>query len=139
MDDAFQVDVIVGTLSKAFGLMGGFVCTSRIVRTILASRGRGHIFSTSLPLPIVAAAIHAIDLSHRESWRRKHLHQLMHRLCTHLDLPVISWIVPLIIGSAEKALKISQAVKADGFYIPAIRPPTVPPGTCRYVQSIFAC
>ena len=139
MDDAFQVDVIVGTLSKAFGLMGGFACTNRTVRTLLASRGRGHIFSTSLPLPIVAAAIHVIDLSHRESWRRKHLHQLMHHLGTRLDLPVISWIIPIIIGSAEEALRIGQALKADGFYIPAIRPPTVPPGTCRYIQAIFAC
>ena len=122
---------MVGTLSKAFGCMGGFVCGSAKLRRFLASRGRPHIFSTALPLPIVSAAIRAIDVAQREAWRAKHLRQLIHYLATRLGIDAESWIVPVTVGSAANALHLSQALKRDGFLIPAIRPPTVPPETCR--------
>ena len=64
---ADQVDIHIGTLSKAFGAHGGFVACRRDVKSLLISRGRPYIFSTALPVPTVAAAAAALRVSQEVS------------------------------------------------------------------------
>ncbi|MEW5298964.1 MAG: hypothetical protein WDW38_004877 [Sanguina aurantia] len=136
MGVAHHVDVHVGTLSKAFGALGGFVATSRAIKAYLLNRSRPFVYSTSLPLPVVAAASAALHVSQRESWRRRHVWALTTELSARLRVPALSPVIPLVIGSEEATLQLSSRLLAAGLHVPAIRPPTVPAGTCRLRVSL---
>ncbi len=71
----------------------------------------------------------------QEPWRQAHLAELTQQLCRGLGLHSGSPIVPLLVGSEANALAVSADLLQRGFYVPAVRPPTVPPGTCRYAAS----
>ncbi|GAX79251.1 hypothetical protein CEUSTIGMA_g6691.t1 [Chlamydomonas eustigma] len=133
-----QVDVHVGTLSKAFGALGGFAACSRDLKSLFMNRGRSYIYSTALPLPVVAAALAALKVSSRESWRRAHVWNLVDRLGSLLGVPALSPVVPIVLGGEEAVLEASGKLLANGFHVPAIRPPTVPAGTCRLRVSLSA-
>jgi 8-amino-7-oxononanoate synthase len=77
-------------------------------------------------------------VSRREGWRRRHLEQLVARLGGALGVPAHSPVVPLVVGSEEAALALSSRLLQLGFHVPAIRPPTVPAGTCRLRVSLSA-
>ncbi|PSC69499.1 8-amino-7-oxononanoate synthase isoform A [Micractinium conductrix] len=135
---AGEVDLHVGTLSKAFGCLGGFVACSARWKDLLVNRGRSQVFSTALPVPTVAAALAALRVAAQEPWRREHVWRLAQRLGSELGVPVSSPIVPLIIGPEAAAVGASMALLQRGFHVPAIRPPTVPPGTSRLRVSLSA-
>jgi 8-amino-7-oxononanoate synthase len=131
-----DVPLQMGTLSKAVGAYGGYLCASQPVIDLMRTRARTFIYSTGLPPPVVAAAIAALDLiasdrAHDRAYVAAPLRKA--RLFTRaLNLPEAqSAIVPVIVGDAETALSASDLLRDEGFLVVAIRPPTVPPGTAR--------
>jgi len=122
----------IGTLSKAIGAYGGYVCASQPVIDLIRNRARTLIYSTGLPPSIVATAIAALDLIEREP-QMLALPLAKARAFTRAAglLDAQSAIVPVVIGEAAAALKASQLLEAEGFLVVAIRPPTVPEGTAR--------
>ena len=131
-----DVDLHIGTLSKAFGAHGGFVGCSTPMKRLLLSRGRAGIYSTALPLPAVAAARSALTLATPEL--RRQLWARVEAFSRIAGVPAASPIVPIIIGSEADALDAAEAVRGDGFLVPAIRPPTVPAGTARLRVALSA-
>jgi 8-amino-7-oxononanoate synthase len=136
--------VKVGTLSKALGSQGGFVCGSRKLIAWLVNHARPYIFSTALAPPVAAAARCAVALVQTEPERKRHVLGLAERLRTALrDLgkPVgasCSQIVPLIVGDAGAAVTLARRLEEQGLLAPAIRPPSVPDGTARLRISLTA-
>jgi 8-amino-7-oxononanoate synthase len=132
------VDVHVGTLSKAFGAQGGFVAASRGWCDWLVNRGRAQIYSTALPLPVVAAARAALRISTAEPEHRQRLWAHVARVGEALDLPCEGPIIAWVVGSPERALSASRALLEAGLHATAIRPPTVPEGTSRLRLTLSA-
>jgi 8-amino-7-oxononanoate synthase len=127
-----DVPLQMGTLSKAVGAYGGYLCASQPVIDLMRTRARTFIYSTGLPPPVVAAAIAALDVIATEpAYVAEPLRKA--RLFTRaLNLPeALSAIVPVIVGDAEAALSASEVLRDEGFLVVAIRPPTVPAGTAR--------
>jgi glycine C-acetyltransferase/8-amino-7-oxononanoate synthase len=139
-----EVDVIVGTLGKALGGYGAYVCASREMVDFLVNSARPFIFSTAPPPPAVAAAIAALDLLEERPRRVERLGANAAALRDSLRAeglePVGSdtQIVPLVIGEADDAMALCERLIADGLFAQAIRPPTVPPGTCRLRLTAMA-
>ena len=122
----------IGTLSKALGGYGGYLCASRAVIDLVRNRARTLIYSTGLPPATVAAAIAAIDLIEREPALAARPLAKATMFTAKAGLPQAqSAIVPVVIGEASAALMASEALEREGFLAVAIRPPTVPPGTAR--------
>jgi 8-amino-7-oxononanoate synthase len=131
-EGAEHVPLQMGTLSKAIGTYGGYVCASENVVALLRNRARSFVYTTGLPPGTVAAAIAALDFIEANPAYAARPLALARRFTAALDLPdATSPIVPLIVGDAGKALKISEQLQAAGFLVAAIRPPTVPEGTAR--------
>jgi 8-amino-7-oxononanoate synthase len=127
-----EVPLQMGTLSKAIGGYGGYLCASDAVIDLIHNRARTFVYATGLPPAMVAAALAALDLTEREPGYAA-LPLAKARTFTRLaGLPEAqSPIVPLIIGEADAALAASRQLEAEGFLVTAIRPPTVPGGTAR--------
>jgi 8-amino-7-oxononanoate synthase len=127
-----DVPLQMGTLSKAIGGYGGYLCASDPAIDIIHNRARTFVYATGLPPAMVAAAIAALDLIEREPGYAA-LPLAKAKTFTRLTgLPEAqSPIVPLIVGEAEAALAASRRLEAEGFLVTAIRPPTVPAGTAR--------
>lgn len=126
------VPLQMGTLSKAVGGYGGYLCTSRAVAELVRNRARSFVYSTGLPPGIVAAASRALDLIATDLALVRRPLALARQFTAALDVPSAqSPIVSLVLGSATRALAAADALRAAGFLVAAIRPPTVPPGTSR--------
>ena len=127
-----DVPLDMGTLSKALGSYGGYVCASEPVIALLHSRARSFVYSTGLPPASAAAALAALDIMDAEPDRCARPRLLARRFAQALHLPApASAIVPLIVGEAERVLSLSAALERAGFLVVAIRPPTVPAGRAR--------
>ncbi len=127
-----DVPLDMGTLSKALGSYGGYVCASEPVVALLHSRARSFVYSTGLPPASAAAALAALDIMDAEPDRCARPRLLARRFAQALHLPApASAIVPLIVGEAERVLSLSAALERAGFLVVAIRPPTVPAGRAR--------
>jgi len=132
-----RVAVQMGTLGKALGAFGAYVAGSRALIDLLINAARSFIFTTALPPPVVAAADAALtiasttpDLRTRLAANAAYLHHELQRL----DLQVgerPAHILPVRIGEAERTMRVSQRLLAEGVFVQGIRPPTVPPGTAR--------
>jgi len=128
--------VTVHTCGKALGTAGAFVCGSRVLNDFLVNRGRAFIFATA-PSPLVAAVTRAaILLCAQSDRRRERLQQLIECASRGLDRRCGlsssgSHIVPVLIGEDQAAADLAARLRAQGFDVRAIRPPTVPPGTAR--------
>ena len=133
-----EVEIQVGTLSKAFGAMGGFVAGSRDLRTWLLNAGRPLVFSTALPVPIVAASLEAIAVRRREPERVVRLFESVERVAACIGVPPRSPILPWALGDEGTALEVSSNLYDAGLWVPAIRPPTVPSGTSRLRITLSA-
>ncbi len=122
----------MGTLSKALGSYGGYLCADKSVCDLIKSRARSLVYSTGLPPASAAAALEALAIiSDAPELCGKPLEKAA-RFCAGLDLPAPeSPIVPLIMGAEEAALAASSTLEDAGFLVTAIRPPTVPQGTAR--------
>jgi len=127
-----NIPLQMGTLSKAAGSYGGYLCASKPVIDLIKTRARTFIYSTGLPPASAAAACAALDIIACDpSLTRLPLAKAQH-FTKRLGLPLAqSPIVPLIIGAPEDALAASQFLSSEGFLVTAIRPPTVPAGTAR--------
>jgi 8-amino-7-oxononanoate synthase len=134
-------DVLVGTLGKALGSLGGFAAGSTDLRSVLLNRARTFIFTTSSPAPVVAAAAAALGIITTEEGaaRRQALQARISQLRSALGLSEeASPIVPVILGSDRAALDASSRLRAAGLFVQAIRPPTVPEGTARLRVTLSA-
>jgi 8-amino-7-oxononanoate synthase len=126
------VPLQMGTLSKAVGAYGGYLCASAAAIDLIRNRARTLIYSTGLPPSCVAASIAALDLIEREPAYAALPVQKAKAFTSALGLPdAQSPIVPLIVGEADAALAASEMLADEGFLVAAIRPPTVPKGTSR--------
>jgi 8-amino-7-oxononanoate synthase len=122
----------MGTLSKAAGAYGGYLCASAPVIELMRNRARTLIYSTGLPPAIVAAAIAALDIIEREPGYAALPVQKAKAFTQAAGLPAAqSPIVPIIVGAEEQTLAASRMLADEGFLVAAIRPPTVPAGTAR--------
>jgi 7-keto-8-aminopelargonate synthetase-like enzyme len=134
--------VVLGTLSKSFGALGGFIAGPSALIDLLVNAARTFIFDTALPPAIALAARVALTLIKRDDERRAALHENVAYLragLAHLGLPTIadpSPIVPVVLGDEDRTLAASKELERRRLYVPAIRPPTVPPGTSRLRFSI---
>jgi 8-amino-7-oxononanoate synthase len=127
-----EVPLHMGTLSKAAGGYGGYLCASRPVIDLIKSRARTLVYSTGLPPAVVAAAIAALDIIEREPLYVARPLAKARAFTRLLDLPEAqSAIVPLVLGDAAAALAASRLLEEEGFLVVAIRPPTVPEGSAR--------
>jgi 8-amino-7-oxononanoate synthase len=133
------VQIKIGTLSKALGAYGGYVCASKPVIDLVRNRARTLIYTTGLPPPVIAGAIAALDLIEREPQRLELPLQKARAFTQAAGLPQAqSAIVPVVIGNAHAALEASQLLESEGFLTVAIRPPTVPDDTARLRFSFSA-
>lgn len=131
-DGPCEVPLQMGTLSKAVGAYGGYLCASRAVIDLMQTRARTFIYSTGLPPPVVAAAIASLDVIAREPAYAARPLRKAKEFARALNLPEAqSAIVPVIVGEADAALAASALLRDEGFLVVAIRPPTVPVGTAR--------
>jgi 8-amino-7-oxononanoate synthase len=139
-----RVQVRVGTLSKALGCVGGFVAGSRALVEWLVNRARPYVFSTAAPAAMSAAAIAAIDIVEHEPQRRETLlaraNDLRENLTRHgwNTGASASQIIPIVVGDPERAVSLSLRLRERGFFVPAIRPPTVPEGEACLRISLTA-
>jgi 8-amino-7-oxononanoate synthase len=139
-----NVDVYMATLGKAIGTYGAFVAGSQILIDYLKSRARTFIFTTATPPLIAASTLAALDVIEQEPWRQVKLQQHIQTLRSALQqqgwqlMDSQSAIQPIIIGQAEDALAVSQALLEQGLLVSAIRPPTVPQGTSRLRITLSA-
>ena len=134
-----DIPLRIGTLSKAMGSYGGYLCASQPVIDLIRNRSRTLIYSTGLPPATVAAAIAALDLIKREPDRLTLPIAKAQAFTRAAGLPLAqSAIVPVVIGDASAALASSRLLEAEGYLAVAIRPPTVPEGTARLRFSFSA-
>lgn len=128
--------ITVHTCGKALGTSGALICAPRILREFLINRGRPFIFATA-PSPLVAAVTHAaIRLCEQSDGRRERLERLVEfaarALTRHCGLtPSGSHILPIMVGEDRMAAGLAARLRAQGYDVRAIRPPTVPVGTAR--------
>jgi 8-amino-7-oxononanoate synthase len=143
---ADAIDIHLGTLSKALGVSGGYVAGSRALIDLLINRARSFIFSTA-PSPATAAAgIAALDflLSPAGERRRQTLRANLAHLAKNLPMlfadgrKVQSAIIPIVLGPSEAAVEAAQTLAAQGFFVPAIRYPTVPRDAARLRVTLSA-
>jgi 8-amino-7-oxononanoate synthase len=139
-----RVHIVMGTLSKAIGSLGGYVAGGKKLIEFLRNRARTFIFDTSLPASAVAASMAAIDIIESEPQRRDYLWRLINRFKSGLKgigfsvLPSNSAVIPVLIGEAEPTLRFSILLKEKGVFTPAVRPPSVPYGKCRIRATLMA-
>lgn len=130
-------DAMVGTLGKAFGVTGAFVAGSVTLRTFLENTARSYVFSTAPPASLLRAVLVAADLVAAADDRRRRLAEHAAKLRSGLAAqgwtvpPAASPIVPVIVGDPSDTLAFSQDLLDHGYFVRAIRPPTVPVGTSR--------
>ena len=132
-----DVDILVGTLGKAFGTFGAFVAGSEELVETLIQKARSYIYTTALPPAIAEATRTSLRLVEKADDRREKLQQLIKRFrqgATQLGMTLSDSqtpIQPLVIGDAAQAMRMSERLVQAGILITAIRPPTVPEGSAR--------
>ncbi len=139
-----RVPIVMGTLSKAIGSLGGYIAGDQKLIDFIRNRVRSYIFDTSLPAPSLAASLAAIDIIENEPERREYLWRLINRFkegIENIGLTIMtsgSAVIPVLIGEAEPALDFARLLRENGVYTPAVRPPSVPEGMCRIRATLMA-
>jgi len=138
-----QVEIIMGSLSKAIGSIGGFIAGSQQLIDFLKNKARHFIYTTALPPSVCAASLAGLHLIMENTAPMNNLWDNIRYLNSRLShfSPLIAGESPIfsfLIGSAKDALDISMKLFQNGILIPAIRPPTVPAGTSRLRVSLMA-
>jgi 8-amino-7-oxononanoate synthase len=134
----------MATFGKALGTSGAFIAGGKEVVDLFVQSARTLIYSTALPPALAYTTIQALKIVCEEKWRREHLRKLIGRFvngANQLSLPVINSptaIQPLLLGSTVKTMDTSTRLLEKGFYVTAIRPPTVPKGTSRLRITLTA-
>ncbi len=139
-----EVDVVVGTLGKALGSYGAFVCCDKSMAKYLINTARTLIFSTALSPPAVAAAAAALGLLREQPRRVEKLQRnaaVLREALAGKGLPTAdagTQILPLLVGDPSEAVRASERALERGIFAQAIRPPTVPAGTSRLRLAVMA-
>ncbi len=139
-----DVPVLVGTLGKAFGTFGAFVAGSAAIVEVLIQRARTYIYTTAPPPAVAEATRAALAIAMAESWRRRRLTDLVTRFrngADQLGIPLTESqtpIQPVVVGKAAAALAASEDLFRQGFWVAAIRPPTVPVNSARLRITLSA-
>ena len=136
--------IYMATLGKAAGVSGAFIAGERVVIDYLIQNARTYIYTTAMPPALAAASLQSLKLIGASHGRREHLHELIAHLRTRLRLK--RWrlmdshtpIQPLVIGSNDETVQVSEHLLEEGILVPAIRPPTVPKGSARLRISLSA-
>jgi len=142
--DQEAVPILVGTFGKALGGFGAFVAGSAALIEVLLQQARTYLYTTALPPAVAAAVLAALDLLEQEPERRERLQGLIDRFrsgAAALGLPLSASetpIQPLLLGTPQHAVSAAEALLEAGFWVAAIRPPTVPPGTARLRITLSA-
>ncbi|MFH1367562.1 MAG: 8-amino-7-oxononanoate synthase [Elusimicrobiota bacterium] len=137
-----RIDIVMGTLSKALGSHGGFVCGSKELIEFLVNKSRAFIYTTSLAPACAGAALKALEIVNKDPERRKILLDNAEYFRDKLKksgfnvLNSASQIIPVVTGEVSATLGISEKLFNNGIFAPAIRPPTVPEGKCRIRISL---
>ncbi len=132
----------MGTLSKALGSMGGFLAGPKVVIEWIKNKARSFIFTTALPPACAAGSLAALGLLQKDPSLRSRLRKNTEIWISGLTqagyklLSKESQIVPIAVGEADQTMALSEALFETGVYAPAIRPPTVPAGSCRIRTSL---
>jgi 8-amino-7-oxononanoate synthase len=140
-DDA---PILMATLGKALGVAGAFVAGSAALIDALVQNARTFVYATAMPPALAAAARAAVDVVRFEGWRRDRLARLISHFqavaaARGLTLPPSRTpIQPLVIGASDTTLAVAAKLEDSGFYVPAIRPPTVPEGKARLRIALTA-
>ncbi len=139
-----DVDIITATFGKAVGSFGAFCVSNEKIISYLVNKARSFIFSTSIP-PINIAWSNWLLTEKREFVEKQKEKLVLLVNSVHKSMqergfvtPSSSHIIPIIIGDNDKTVKVSEKLRSMGYYIPAIRPPTVPVGTSRLRISLTA-
>ena len=139
-----HVTVQMGTLGKALGGFGAFVAARRSIIDLLINTARSFIYTTALPPPLVAAALAALQIVTTDAERRQQLADnaaQLHTGLAQLGLRVSATpahILPVVIGEADRTMRISEQLLAQGVFVQGIRPPTVPAGTARLRVTVMS-
>ncbi|MDP2747535.1 8-amino-7-oxononanoate synthase [Pseudomonas sp.] len=139
-----DVQVLVGTLGKAFGTAGAFVAGSEELIETLVQFARPYIYTTSQPPALACATLKSLELLRSEHWRREHLNALIKRFregAQAIGLELMDSatpIQPILIGDSGRAMQLSQMLRERGLLVTAIRPPTVPAGSARLRVTLSA-
>lgn len=139
-----DIDIYMATFGKAIGTFGAFVSGSRELIDYLTNFARPYIYTTAMPPAVAAATRQSLQLLTTESWRRDYLQSLIQRFRAGVNAQ--GWqlmasqtaIQPILLGEESKALALSVALAERGFWVTAIRPPTVPVGQSRLRVTITA-
>jgi glycine C-acetyltransferase/8-amino-7-oxononanoate synthase len=139
-----EVDVLIGTLGKALGSYGAYVCCDKTIAQYLVNTARTLIYSTAPPPPAIAGALAALELLSEQPRRVDKLRANARTLRSELaaaGLPVAAsqtQILPLVVGDPQLAVRLCEAAIERGVFAQAIRPPTVPAGTSRLRMAVMA-
>lgn len=138
-----QIDVLVGTFGKAYGCQGAFVICSQLLIDYLLNTARSFIFTTGLPPVSLAWLLFVLEKLPTMETERRHVQDLSDWLRQELSAQGLvtggsTNIVPVMVGDARQALQVAERLRGDGFWINAVRPPTVPAGTARLRLSLTA-
>lgn len=137
--------VRIGTLSKAIGSQGGFLAGTRDLIEWVRNTARTQMFSTGLTPAACGAALESLQIIRTDTARRNRVREHSRRLRARLQ--ALNWntlgapdspIIPIVVGDPQQAVALSQRLLSQGFFVPAIRPPTVPQGTSRLRISLSA-
>jgi glycine C-acetyltransferase/8-amino-7-oxononanoate synthase len=133
-----EVEISMGTLSKALGCVGGFICGSRELKEYLVNRARSLIYSTALPAAVCQAASEAVRVAWEETGIREKLWKNIHFLSDRLGVKAESPIFPIAVGDERRCVAIAEKLRETGFLVPAVRYPTVGRGKARLRVSVSA-
>lgn len=139
-----QVPILMATLGKSLGGFGAFVAGSEDLVEVLIQHCRPYVYSTALPPAVAAAARASLRVIRREPERRQHLVTLIERFrrgATEREIPLLDSatpIQPLVLGAESRVMAVAAQLAADGIWVGAIRPPTVPLGSSRLRISLSA-
>ena len=139
---AGQIDIVMGTLSKAIGSVGGYIAGKHVLKKYLINRCREYIYTTGPSPAASAASLSALELIKANPQRRQKLWANIHFIregLKALDLDLMGSegpIIPIRVGETRQCLLIKEYLKKEGFYVSAIRPPTVAKNTDRIRLSI---
>jgi glycine C-acetyltransferase/8-amino-7-oxononanoate synthase len=132
-----EIDVVMGTLSKAVGCVGGYVCGSKHLIDYIRNKARSFIYTTAIPPAICAAAMKALEIIDTEPERRDRLWRNISFFRSSIDdtkhnlMDSSSQIIPVLLSDVGLTLETSRRLYKEGFLVSAIRPPTVPKGQAR--------
>lgn len=139
-----EVPVLMATFGKALGGFGAFVAGSQALIDALVQFARTHVYTTALPPALACATLAAVRVARMEPWRREQLARLVRHFRAGAGARGLKLgesttpIQPLVVGEAREAVRLSALLAERGFFVPAIRPPTVPPGSARLRITLSA-